>query len=101
MTGLIVVDLFERLVANRIFHRLQQEGTQGTVQGNFQHRHHRAQHIHRHVIAVTIQPFNHQTQIDVGLGNFITLKHAPALHQCHLGIGMALFFRMKVGVDLA
>ena len=87
-------------MANRIFDGIQQEGTEGAVQGNFQHGHHGTQHIQRHLIGKAIQPLDDDTQVDVGLGDLIPFQHAPALHQRHFRIGVTLLFRMEVGVNL-
>ena len=99
VAGFVVVDLGERLVAHRVVHGFQQEGAERAVQGDLQHRNHRAEHFQGHVVAVAVQPLDHQLQVLVGLGNVVAVEHAPALHQRHFRIGVALLLGVEVGVD--
>ena len=100
MTGLIVIDLLECLMTNRIVHCLQQEGAERAIQRYLEHRNDSAKHVVRHLVGVAIEPLNDQTQVNIWLWNIFPIKHAPTLHQSHLGIGMTLLFGMKIAVQL-
>ena len=85
-------------MANRIGDLFEQEGTQRAIEGDFQHGDDRAEHFQRHPVGLGIEPVDHQPEIDIGQRDFVFFEHAPATHQRHLGIGVALLLGMEVGI---
>ena len=100
MAGFIVVDALEGVMANRIGDLFEQEGTQRAVERDFQHGNDRAEHFQRHLVGLGIEPVDDQTQIDIGQRDLVFFEHAPATHQRHLGVGVALFLGMEIGIHL-
>lgn len=102
MPRLVGVDAGEDLMTQRILDGLEQELAQRAVERDLQAGDHRAQHAQRHVVGEAVQPFHGQADVDVGLGHLVfVVEHAPAPHQRHLGVGMALLLGVEPGVDLA
>src|ERR1700755_3413546 len=85
-----LLDEVDDPVCHRVVDLVEQEFQESAVEGDLQHRDHRAEQRQRPVIAPPVQPVDGQADVDVGLGDFAVLEHAPPLHQCQFGVGVAL-----------